>query len=213
MASPQCENGYTKIANELLEALLNHRIPGQEMRVILTIARMTYGFNKKSDQISYGQIAQMTDIPRRRVIEHVQSLVSKKALGSVNNGTRKPLTMWINKNYEEWEDSAKKDTSANGDTRGSAVIGPVPSVNNGTHQRKKEIRKKPTLVLLPEWLDPPLWKDFCDHRKKLRKPMTPRAEELVIKKLEYLQNQGHNPTHLIMTAIESGWQTVYEPKS
>jgi len=33
MASPQLENGYTRIANELMEALARIRIPGEARQV------------------------------------------------------------------------------------------------------------------------------------------------------------------------------------
>ena len=49
MASPQIEDGYTKIANELLEAISKVNLSSYEFRVIMAIIRKTYGFNKKSD--------------------------------------------------------------------------------------------------------------------------------------------------------------------
>ena len=153
MASPQVEDGYTRFANELLEALTALRIPGQELRIVLVIARQTYGWGKKSDKISYGQIANMTDIPRPRVIEHVKSLVSKKILGSHNNGTRQPLTLWINKNFEEWEPSPKKETSPNHETKPSPNHGDRPSPNNGTHKRKERKERKDPLNISQAYLD------------------------------------------------------------
>ena len=145
MASPQCENGFTRIANELLEAILLKRIPGQELRVVLFVARKTYGFGKKADRISYGQIAKATGIPRTRVIMHMQSLVSKKVLGSLNNGTRQPSTIWINKDYSQWVDSPIKDTSPKEETNVVSKKGLEPSPNNGVPQKKEEketIQKK-----------------------------------------------------------------------
>lgn len=56
-------------------------------------------------------------------------------------------------------------------------------------------------------------KDFVDHRKKLRKPMTDRAIELFIKRLETLcPDNSSGQVELIQTAIERGWQTVYPSK-
>ena len=51
MAMPQVENGYTRIANELLEALAKIRIPGEARQVFDVIMRKTYGF-RKSDPIA-----------------------------------------------------------------------------------------------------------------------------------------------------------------
>jgi DNA replication protein DnaD len=56
-------------------------------------------------------------------------------------------------------------------------------------------------------------KDFVDHRKKLKKPMTDRAIELLKNKLENLAPADTNKQiQLINTAIEKGWQSVYPEK-
>lgn len=213
MASPQPEDGYTRIANELIEALVRFRIPGQELRVVLAIARKTYGYGKKQDTISYGQIAQMTDIPRPKVIKHVKSLVSKKVLGSTHQGTRKPLTLWINKDYETWLPSPLKGTSPHQGTIASPHQGTKTSPHQGTHKRKKEnLQKKRATFDFPDWLDKDLWRDFREHRRKLRKPMTDRAEALLVERLAKYKEEGYNPTNLLKTAIERGWLTVYKPK-
>jgi phage replication O-like protein O len=213
VASPQCENGFTKIANELLDAILLHRIPGQELRVVLAIMRKTYGYSKKEDQISFGQLSQLTGIPRPRVIEHFQSLVSKKILGSLNGGTRKPRFMWINKDFEQWIASPKKETSPNIETMPSLIEGNRSSLNHETHKRKKERRKKGDVVIsLPEWLDPKLWEDFKTMRKKIKKPMTPKAEELAISKLSRFRAKGLNVTSIIEKSILNDWQDIFEPK-
>lgn len=212
MASPQCENGFTKIANELFEAIIRTRLPGQELRIMLAVLRLTYGFGKKEDRISYGQLSKITNIPRSRVIEHVKSLVSKKGLGSLNHGTRQPLTFWINKDFEQWQPSPPKETSPNHETIPSPnhVSNLVP-ITRPTKERKKE-EKEIIPIILPEWMEKDLWTDFQEHRKKLRKPMTGKAEEMIIKKLEWLKDKGYNPRHCLLTAIERGWLSVFEPK-
>jgi len=211
-ASPQCENGYTKIANELFDAIIRTGIPGQEMRIMLAVMRLTYGYGKTKDQISYGQLSKITGIPRPRVIEHVKSLVSKKRLGSLNNGTRKPLTMWINKDYLQWLPSLVKETSLIGGTIPSLVFENRSSLKYETLQRKKEIKRNKGIEI-PEWISPELWKEFLSHRAKLKKPMTDYAQKLMFKKLEFHKSQGHNPEHLIKEAMVKGWQDVYPPSS
>lgn len=55
-------------------------------------------------------------------------------------------------------------------------------------------------------------KDFIDHRKKMRKPMTDRAIDLFIKKLNGLSTSESKQILMINTAIERGWLTVYPIK-
>ena len=47
MANPQKENGYTTIANELLEAIYCSKFSPTEFKMLLFIFRYTYGFNRK----------------------------------------------------------------------------------------------------------------------------------------------------------------------
>lgn len=53
-------------------------------------------------------------------------------------------------------------------------------------------------------------RSFIEHRKKLRKPMTDKAVELFIKRLNGMADTEAGRIALIETAIERGWQTVYE---
>ena len=102
MASPQCENGYTKIANEILDKLVEARIPGEQIRCLLFILRQTYGFNRKEAELSYAEIAQATGISRRNAVRSMQELVSKLTLGVVKTDTSGKLTYRFNKDYEQW---------------------------------------------------------------------------------------------------------------
>jgi phage replication O-like protein O len=168
-ASPQCENGFTRIANELLEAILLRRIPGQELRIVLTVMRKTYGFGKKADRMSYGQIAKATGIPRTRVIRHIKSLVLKRVLGSLNRGTRQPSTIWINKDYSQWIDSPIKETSPKEGTRVVPKKGLEPSLVIGVPQKKEEketIQKKRSYNKKFDEQFEIFWDVFADKQSK-----------------------------------------------
>ena len=52
MANPQIEDGYTPIADELLEAMCRLTLGEAEWKVFNAIIRKTYGYKKKKDQIS-----------------------------------------------------------------------------------------------------------------------------------------------------------------
>jgi hypothetical protein len=54
------------------------------------------------------------------------------------------------------------------------------------------------------------WTAWKEHRRRIRKPMTDRAQELILKKLP-----KDEPTAIawINNAIEKGWQGIYEPDS
>ncbi|MEW6417625.1 MAG: replication protein [Nitrospirota bacterium] len=106
MASPQVEDGYTKIANELLEAMARIRIPGEPRQVFDVVLRRTYGFNKKADAISLSQFCLATGLKRNTICRAVQKLLS------LNLITKKETTLStlyaINKDFETWKPLPKK---------------------------------------------------------------------------------------------------------
>ena len=131
MASPQVENGYTKIANELLEKLCLPGINGSEYRIILFVVRKTYGFNKKQDRISFTQFQKGTGMNRAHAIRTINSLVDKRIL--VKDGS----VYRFNKNWEEWV-VHKRVPSTQKDTTASTQKDTKTSTQTGTYKRKKE---------------------------------------------------------------------------
>lgn len=65
---------------------------------------------------------------------------------------------------------------------------------------------------LPDWLPFNEWSAFIDHRKKLKKPLTPYAMDLAIKKLKKIVDTGHKADDIINESILKGWQSFFVPK-
>jgi hypothetical protein len=89
------------------------------------------------------------------------------------------------------------------------------SESEGESEPKREktqrVKKEPEAPLdIPHFIPEDLLLDFFANRKAIKKPMTHRAKELFLNKIIALYHQGHDPTKLLATAIERGWQTVYE---
>jgi phage replication O-like protein O len=113
MATPQCEDGYTRIANELLEALCRVPLGNSEAQVFFCIMRKTYGWSKKQDNISIDQISEATGVSRRMVIYCLQNLESKKMV-TVQRRRGKGLkskvnTVSIQKNHSIWVVQGKSE--------------------------------------------------------------------------------------------------------
>lgn len=100
MSSPQLEDGHTKIANSLLEAILRHGFTETQLCVVFAVIRRTYGFNKKEDELSLSQIAKMTIYPVSRLSPVVNALVGAKVLRKKEGRFANSLS--LNKNYEQW---------------------------------------------------------------------------------------------------------------
>ncbi len=55
IGNPQVEDGYTRIAHELLEALIRAKIPREQVQIFLAICRCSYGVKgrKKTKPLNY----------------------------------------------------------------------------------------------------------------------------------------------------------------
>lgn len=108
MARPQIENGYTMIANELLEAISRRLLSGDEHRVFWTILRKTYGFKKKLDQISLSQFVLATGINKQNVCRALSKLIKKNMIIKIDNKLMRSYS--IQKNYTTWKPLSKQIT-------------------------------------------------------------------------------------------------------
>jgi len=107
--SPQKENGYTAIANTLMEALSRTRIPGEARQVLDFVLRKTYGFNKKSDKINLAQFCQGTGLKKPTIIRAINKLLSMNMV-VIKKDNAIYTTYSFNKHYTTWKPLSKKIT-------------------------------------------------------------------------------------------------------
>ena len=89
----------------------------------------------------------------------------------------------------------------------------VPIILKETNKEKVNQKEK-TNSALPPWLFPELWKDFVEHRKLLKKPITPLAETRILKTLEQVAADFSEAEarQCLDTSIMNGWVGVFAPK-
>lgn len=103
---------------------------------------------------------------------------------------------------------AVKRVKSNAESNAASVTHALPR-----EEKRREEEKQVSKEVLPDWLPADKWQDFVDHRKAIRKPMTDKARERMLRHLADLKAKGHDVVTLMDTAIRSGWQDVYEPKA
>ena len=128
MASPQLENGYINIANELGEAFFKLQLSGNEWRILWVILRQTYGWHKKTDRISITQFQQRTELKRRHVARILKDLVDRYII--TKNDTTFITTYGFNKDYSQWQSLPKMTHSVK---NGNETVTKI-----GAHKRNKE---------------------------------------------------------------------------
>ena len=151
MAAPQIENGYTRIANELLEAVCRLNISGSEMRILLYIIRRTYGFNRTYAEISLSDIVCALGVSRDKISKSLRKLREANIIEHHPNRGVKPQTISIVKDYEKWSVEiwqysllAKKTTVGQMDNSsvGQKDNSSVGQMDNHTFKENKERYKE-----------------------------------------------------------------------
>lgn len=100
MAKPQVEDGYTRIANELLEAVISYPFSKRQLSVLLAVFRQTYGFNRKDAELSLGTLSARTKIDKANVSRTLSELEGLGVLTKRSAPTG--AVIGINKDYERW---------------------------------------------------------------------------------------------------------------
>jgi phage replication O-like protein O len=134
MASPQKENGYTAIANQIMDKLCMTRIPGEARQVLDFIIRKTYGFNKTEDAIALSQFVNGTGLKKTTVIKALSKLRDMNIITQM--GYKVANKYSFNKDFDKWIPLPKKVTLPNR----------VITVTNMGHNRnpKRDIQKTVT---------------------------------------------------------------------
>lgn len=103
MASPQLEDGYTRIANELLEAKAKARFSAAEHSVLDVVLWECYGRNggQKECFLSFEDISNKTGLPESTTSWAITRLCRRKLL-TRDRHTYPPKTS-IQKDYEQWK--------------------------------------------------------------------------------------------------------------
>lgn len=109
MANPQKEDGYTAIANEIMDALCKIRIPGEERQVLDAILRKTYGWNKCEDAISLSQFVEMTGLKKPHIVRAIKNLILKNVI--IKKDNENISTYRFNKDFDHWQPLSKKITT------------------------------------------------------------------------------------------------------
>lgn len=91
------DDGFTRIANELYDALIGADLTRNQAKVAHSVARKTYGFNKARDRISDSQLSELTGLPRQKVNKAKNELIAMGVL--VMQGR----DIGLNKVISEWD--------------------------------------------------------------------------------------------------------------
>lgn len=227
------DDGFTRIANELLEAVMRAGLSQHQLLVFMAVMRKTYGFNKKSDWVSNEQISVLTGILPHKCSAAKSALVKRGIL------TQTGRVIGINKAVSEWSplpvkgtekkpylkkvtlpESGKKSLPESGN---AYYPNQVNTKDKHTKDNKDNINNPPkspravsfdaSAVKLPDWLSAEIWSPWVAYRRDLKKPI--KSQQTVTQAINLLDRcrlNGYSPEEIINQSIANGWQGLFEPK-
>ncbi|MCI1966323.1 MAG: replication protein [Oscillospiraceae bacterium] len=141
MADVQLEKGYTRIANDLLEALARAPLNGTQFRIVMLILRETYGFQRKECSCSETYAASRLGLRRQNVHRELKFLLNHNILSVVQAATfTRPRIISINKHYDTWLVQLHESETHTGIEKDAS---PVIENDSSTGIKSDSHRKKP----------------------------------------------------------------------
>ena len=91
--------GFTRMDNDLMEAVAVIDLPGRELRVLMAIARKTIGYQQQEARITADEIGKMTNMRRDVASKAVSHLLARKIIHRIG-GSRgeigiSPVAEWV----------------------------------------------------------------------------------------------------------------------
>jgi phage replication O-like protein O len=167
MENPQDEERFTKVPNEILDALRKVNLSQYESRVIFYLWRKTYGWHKKTDRIALTQFVENIGLDRRLIHRTLKKLESR-CLIVIKRDVNGDRTYGFQEDYEKWRNvQRKKKKVISGDDSNCA--------SNGN-----EVDKQATIMAAPK-AEPPY--PSSPEMSKLSSSETPTKENTKEKKI------------------------------
>jgi len=145
MVSPQIEDGYTRIANESLEALCRVNLSAYAWRTLLALIRKLYGFQKKEDFISVSQFQKLTGLKRQHQSRALKELEDKKIITRIGDGFINKYA--FQKDYLKWKTITYKGDNNQtvthiGDTLSPNEVTNLSPIKVTTKEKRKHTKEK-----------------------------------------------------------------------
>lgn len=146
MASPQKENGYVAIANEIVDALSKTQLSGYESRLIWAVWRKTYAWHKKDDWISLSQFGELTGLRESHICRTLKRLVRRDIL--TKNGNKYSFQ----KDYQKWQEDLPKmvmKLTKNGNSNLPKMADTKETITKATKTKETITKRAPARRLKP----------------------------------------------------------------
>lgn len=232
MANPQPTDAHLRVAHSINEAIMTRDFTKRHRKILDLILRLSWGCGKKDAYIPRQRDFSVVGVNEVDVKAELRWLEASKVI------VREGSFYWFNKNFDDWEVSRVKPyqpeklselLSLNLDgnrpelseTRSFNLVKhevltkqntkfSTPELASPKERLKKVLNKD--IYIVPDWIDKDTWDAFLEMRKKKRAVPTEKAKELLVKELEKLRSEGHDPNEVLNQSIMRNYTGVFPLK-
>lgn len=147
MASPQLEDGYTRIANELMEALYRTKLSGQRLRILMYVMRESYGYRRlMTKDFTYGTACKELDMNRQHLVREMTWLNEHSYITKAKGDDQRASSDWsMQKDYTRWGSTEIGTTDNQMDQQSSMVAVQEQRIISSTEIGSTEIGTSPQI--------------------------------------------------------------------
>ncbi|MCB5318655.1 replication protein [Yersinia massiliensis] len=198
------DDGYTRIANELLEAIAGADLTARQLKVMIAVIRKTYGYQKKLDRIADIQIADITGLSRQNVNKAKKELLSMHCLMMDGNkiGPNKDLSEWQSSKCLQKDNFVSKLKTISVSKLETVEVSKMETHKRNTLNKKETTPKSPEGTLVDEdksKTKQPVSSKFTFDRERFKETWNRKANK-----------HGLPRIVSISTTTEKGLKRLYE---
>ncbi|MFK3971162.1 replication protein [Pseudomonas sp. NPDC087358] len=225
--------GFTRMDNELMDALMAIDLAGRELKVALFIAKATINFQAGALRIKAVEVAKATNLHPDVASRAISRLLKRRVIYR-EGGSRGDIGICDPK---EWVfvERPSRTIRSDSDQTGRVVPFASQTKTDDSHlyskkqtpkvtlpseevtypprqpaaakpERKKPFGKRDMLANNPLQIPEPLLDDYLALRKAKRAPITARIWSTLTAKLERCKAFGISAEQALSIAVDSGWQ-------
>lgn len=212
MVGQKLDEPYTRIANDILEEVARRKFNGTQHSILLIVWRYTYGFNRKSHELSVTFLSEAIQADPKGIKRELNRLLDRKVLKvtKVAYGKRSRM-IGFNKYFSQWLEGEspppKKPKSSGGQSSPGEGANTPPVEGDSSppkKERKKTLKKEEIYMKIPEgkaayadtvFLTTEQYDKLCvDFTKKTVDDMIEALDEWQTNKTAKQQKKDHNKT-------------------
>jgi len=167
----------------------------------------------KRGQVGWSEVklAERWKWSRNKVRRYLKHLETEQQIEQLKNSVSSIITIVNYELYQGTEQQNGQQTIQQKDSRRNTNKNDKNEKKNKRGFSFNEIEFPEDLISIDGFIE--TYKDWYDHRKQIKKPLTPKAVTLQLNQLKKFLEKGNNPIDVIEKSIANGWTGLFELSS